>query len=793
MACRPSRAASRRTPSSRRPSRPSAFPSALLQRLLPLGALAAGFGLAPLAVSAQQAAEPSAPETGVEVSTLRKITVKGKKEADGGKDSVRAVTTTLGKGTQELRDVAQSVTVVTEKLIDDRNLDTMKDVLRNTAGISFLAAEGGEEDIRLRGFPLQSTGDVFIDGMRDPAFYDRDTFFLDRVEVLRGSASMLFGRGSTGGAVNQVTKTPRLMNEHQVDVTIGNHRYQRVVGDFNIRTGDSAALRLGVMDTQADNNGAGSSIGKSGLAGTYRWGIGERDEFALSFFHLDNDNGMNYGMPWIRPTATAGVAETTLLPLDPSAYYGMASDKNRGEATTVGFSHVHRFSPSSSLTTKVRLGEFDRDQRASTVRLCTRTVNATTGAVTNPQCPTSNSLANFGDATILTRGTQLKIQNVRNLYAQTDYSGRFDALGMRHEVMAGADHAVEFKKVHAQLTAAQGGVVPAKATTTVGTEHDGVGIDEGVRRLRLASEYVSRGTGFYAQDLVQVAPMWKVLAGVRHDRLVGEYDTHAIPTNAAGPVTTTGYRMEIAAWSQRAGLIFQPSDRMSFHVSGATSFNTSGDAYSLSAQNVDTPPEKAINLEFGGHVASADGQFSARFAVFRTTKLHERNTDPDVNLVTLSGKRHVAGVELDLAGRLSSAWEVFGSYMWLPVTKIDVAVPCTASATVTCVQAEAQGARPSLTPRHSGTIWTTYQLTPKLRVGGGLNARGSMTPNRNPGWAAPRYVTGDLMAEYAVSQDFTVKANVSNVTNKLYAESLYTGHYVPGAGRLVQVTGSLKF
>jgi catecholate siderophore receptor len=96
-----------------------------------------------------------------------------------GRQGVRgqATTTRIGKGTQELRDIPQSVTVVTEKLIDDRNLDTMKDALKNTAGISFLAAEGGEEDIRLRGFSLQATGDVFVDGMRDPAFYERDTFF----------------------------------------------------------------------------------------------------------------------------------------------------------------------------------------------------------------------------------------------------------------------------------------------------------------------------------------------------------------------------------------------------------------------------------------------------------------------------------------------------------------------------------------------------------------------------------------------------------------------------------------
>ena len=320
--------ARRRSRSAAAPAAPATRPS--LAQALPLGALAAGFGLACLApqVLAQQAPAAATEPAAAEVSTLRKITVKGKKDEERGKDSLQATTTTIGKGRQELRDVAQSVTVVTEKLIDDRNLDTMKDVLKNTAGISFLAAEGGEEDIRLRGFPLQSTGDVFVDGMRDPAFYDRDTFFHDRIEVLRGSASMMFGRGSTGGAVNQVTKTPRLINENQVDVTVGSHSYLRVVGDFNIRTGDSSALRLGVMDTKADNNGAGSSIDKTGLAGTYRTGIGEKDEFTLSFYHLDNDNGMNYGLPWIRPTATSAVGTTTMLPVDPSAYYGMTSDRN---------------------------------------------------------------------------------------------------------------------------------------------------------------------------------------------------------------------------------------------------------------------------------------------------------------------------------------------------------------------------------------------------------------------------------------------------------------------------------
>jgi outer membrane receptor protein involved in Fe transport len=156
--------------------------------------------------------------------------------------------------------------------------------------------------------------------MRDPAFYDRDIFNQDRIEVLRGSASMLFGRGSTGGAVNQVSKVPRLMTEHEVTTTVGNHDYGRITGDFNVHTGQDAALRLNVMKTRAGNNGSGSSVDKEGLALGYRWGIGTADEFMASVFYLNNDNGINYGLPWIRPTAGDSSAANTLIPgLAPTA------------------------------------------------------------------------------------------------------------------------------------------------------------------------------------------------------------------------------------------------------------------------------------------------------------------------------------------------------------------------------------------------------------------------------------------------------------------------------------------
>ena len=752
-----------RSPAKKRPS----------LALLPLGALAAGFGLATAALAQDTSATPAP------VSTENALPiVRAKASAErAGRDDYQAIETRIGKGKQELRDIPQSITVVTEKLIDDRNLGTMKEVLRNTAGITFLAAEGGEEDIRLRGFALQSTGDIFVDGMRDPAIYDRDTFFLDRIELIRGSASMLFGRGSTGGAVNLVTKLPQQIDEKQIDITVAAHNYVRAVGDFNLRTGESSALRFGVMVGKADNNGAGSSLDKKGIAGTYRFGIGEKDEFSVSLYHLKNNNGINYGMPWIRPDASAGVEEITLLPTAPEAYYGMASDKNKGEATQFTLGHTHRFDANVELISKVRMGDFKRDQRAGTVRF---------GAASLQPDGQSVTIASLRPTTVLTRGTQLKIQDMQTLHAQSDLSARFAALGLKHEVQAGVDFAQEKKQVYGARNAAQGGVDLVKPRTTIGTPNDGAWIDEGQRVLRTISEYRSQGYGFYVQDLLQLAPHWKLLAGLRYDHLSGDYDTFALPNNPAAPapVTKASYRMKVAELSKRLGLLFQPDERMSFHASAATSFNTSGDAYSLNADNQGIPPEQSINLELGAKIDSKDGKLSSRFALFRSTKLYERNTDPLSDLVTLSGKRHAAGFEADFTGRILPGWEVFASYMWMPVAKIDIGV----------AGSEGQGSRPSLSPRHSGTVWSTYQLSSQWRVGAGLNARSSQTPNRNPGWAAPAFVTGDLMVEYAVLPgQLILKANLSNVGNKLYADSLYTGLYIPGAGRLLALTGTYKF
>ena len=760
-------------------------------RLLPLGALAAGFGLLHTAAFAQTAPAAPAPAASAAApakeTTMTPISVKAKAESDA--NSVRATTSTIGKGTQELRDIPQSVTVVTEKLMEDRRVDTLKEALHQTAGVTFMAAEGGEEDIRLRGFSLAASGDIYADGIRDPAFYERDTFSFDRVELLRGSASMLFGRGSTGGVVNQVSKVPFLNDATEVNWTLGSHSYMRLTGDFNLKLGEQTALRLNVMKTDADNNGAGSKIDKQGIAPTLRWGIGTADEFTVGLYALENNNGINYGMPWLRASSSQASANpSVLLPIDPKSYYGAASDYNDGGVTYGTFGHVHRFGGGGMLKTTIRHGNYYRDQRASTIRFASA---ATTGA------------DNLSDATRLVRGNGTatyngnnKVQDMGTTYAQSDYSNTFKWFGLKNEVLTGIDFAHEIFHNYALITPA--GVTLNKNATpiTVGSPDDGSGwVDESLRIKRRSAAFDAKSVGVYFQDLVEVAPGWKILGGLRWDKFKGSYQTYATADSATTPpgTQTADRSRSDSLWSKRVGVLYQPSDAMSYYASYGTSFNTSGDTYQYDDLSKNTAPESSENYEIGTKLEAFGGNLSGRVAAFYSIKKNERNRDSDSASPTnylLSGKRHAAGLEIDLAGRITASWEVYGSYAWVPSAKIDAGAPDG----TTLTQGELVGQRPSLTPRHSGTIWTTYQINPQWRVGGGLNARSSQTPNRNPaGIVAPRYVTGDLLAEYTYSDAVSFKLNINNVTNKLYADSLYTGHYIPGAGRMVYLTMTGRF
>lgn len=755
-----------------------------MHRLIPFALLPAALAaLAAMTATGASAQTAPAPDSAASAPTLAPIPVRARAETD--KDTVRATTTRIGKGQQELRDVPQSVTVVTERLLDDRNLDTLKDTLRSTAGITFQAAEGQEEDIRLRGFALQSTGDIFLDGMRDPGFYDRDSFNWDRLEVLKGSASMLFGRGSTGGAVNQVNKQPFGFDQNEMSLTVGSGSTLRGTLDVNRRTGDDAAFRVNAMVNTGDNQGL--KIDKWGVAPTWRFGIGTANEFSIGLYHLEYKNGMHYGLPWLAQKMWQGWAT--------DSHYGAESDYMQGGTTYGTLTHTHRFANRDELRTVLRVGRYERDQRSGAIRFC----QPNNSGVPNANCPQVTervTLDNIGPDTVLNRGTHNKIQDMEAVVLQSDYSGRFGWFGLKHEVLAGVDLAVEDFTRYAAVTPPG---FASKGTTTIGNPGTTGWVDESLRAVRRSQQFDATAIGVYAQDLVQLAPAWKLLAGLRWDRFEGDYTTYNTGAGGPGGTPPTGNVGDVTAergrtdslLSKRFGVLYQPSERMSFHFSYGTSFNTSGDTYSFDELGANTPPERSRNLELGGSIDWAQGRFTTRFALFHATKYNERNRDEtsvDPTNYILSGQRDAAGVDLDFAGRITPAWELFAAYTWIPDAEVDKAASVSGT---TLVGGEAVGARPAMTAVHSGSLWTTYRLTPKWRVGGGLNARGGVKPLLTD-FFAEKYVTADLMAEYDAGPAL-FKLNVTNLADKLYADQLYRGHFVQGKGRTVQLTVTSRF
>jgi len=753
---------------SRKPARPAPATPCLAapasdSALFPLGALM-------LAASVSSWAQ-TAPAPRAE-SNLAPVTVKEKAEAAQGKDQLQTTKSSIGKGTQELRDIPNSVTVMTEKLIDDAKLDTLKEALHYTAGITFAATENGtDQDIRIRGFPVATTGDLLIDGMRDPSQYDRDTFNLERIEVMRGSASMLFGRGSTGGIINQVTKKPLLADQSDVVGTVGSDGYFRATGDFNIRTGEEAALRINAMVTTAD--GRGANIDKNGIAPSYSWGIGTRNEFNVGLFHINTNN---------IPRNAVGYLAGNVAKTNPRNFYGTPSDYVDGSATYGVLQHLHRFDDGGELKSQLRTGTFDRQQWSSVARFGT-----TNGAVTTP--------ANLGDATILTRGALTpRKDNYDTTYLQSDYTNKFGWFGLKHELIAGVDAAHEEATRFQNNTA---NVLGTRPNTTLGTPDDGAALTGtgNVPRYRETSNYSGRALGAYAQDLVQIAPAWKLLGGVRWDSFKATTGQITYATNGAVATTPSSELSYSSLWSYRAGVLFQPNPAASYYFSYGTSFNTAADTYQYTTQqNANTPAEKSRNIELGAKLDWLEGRLSTRAAIFRTEKYNERTTDADFagTAYTLSGKRHSSGIEFDVVGRLTPAWEVYLSYAFIPDATIDAAgSAATAQASV--------GQRVGLTPRHSGATWLSYQATPKLRVAGGLRgASENFALQGTTGAAqrtarAPGYGVVDLMGEYKFTPDLFVQLNVSNVANKTYGDQLYPGFATPGLGRSVMATVGYRY
>ena len=726
-------------------------PTAVNKVLLPLGALM-------LAASVSGWAQNSVPETGaisttaMEGKSLAPVTVTGTR--DRAAQTYQSGITSVGKVPVAAKDIPQSLTVVNEKLIHDQGKDSFKSALENVIGITFEAGEGGRvgDNIRLRGF--SAAGDIYQDGMRDIAQYNRDTFNVDRVEVLRGAASMLFGRGSTGGIINQVSKQPRLINEHEVNATIGTQGYERYQGDFNFKLADDAALRINAMATDGTGRGdnAGASTHRRGLALDYRLGIGTANEFQISYYHLHYNDKPDWGFAWLNGRPAPSPTN--------KYWYGLDSDFQNDKADAITLSHTHRWTDGSSLKTTVRDGYYSRSMWA-----------------TQSSFATGTTTSNLNNNTVVNRRTNAKSGEEHHTFLQTDYLTTTEWFGRKNSILVGAEYALENSNRSTYPL-----LVTTKPATTVGNPSS-AGISGNLTQ-QLATEFQATTLGLYAQNTIDLTPYWKLIGGLRLDKFSGNYQRAGNPAPNNTPLSRSDSLL-----SKRLGLMYQPTQEVSYYASYGTSFNTSGDLYQFDPQTANTPPESSRNMEIGAKWELDDGNLSFRTALARTEKFNERNTDIDTanNSFLLSGKRHTDALEFEVAGRITPQWDVFAGLGFLKAV-----IDQSGSNPAGLLEV---GQNPGLSPSRQATLFTTYRIGDKWRVGGGFTAVSTNKPansvttiNRAPG-----YAKADALVEYRINEGNAIKLNVDNLFDKVYYNTLYRGFAAPGAQRSVRVTLTSKF
>ncbi len=472
---------------------PSADRNPSPRGLLPLGATLGMTPNRPTTLLAQQATNPG--KEGSAEATLPTVRVKATAEHDA--PSYQGGTTNIGKLPQLPKDIPQSVTVVTNQLMTDRAASTLRDALHNVAGLTFNAGEGGRigDNITLRGY--SAVGDLYLDGMRDVAQYNREIFNLQQIDILRGSASMLFGRGSTGGVINQVSKRPLPYDRNEAVMTYGSYDYKRATADLNKTFGESAAMRLNLMQTDASSFREGVHSSRWGVAPSVSWGLETPDEFTIAYYRLSEDNIPDFGVPYFQGRP---------LNVPVSRFYGLSNaDYEKNDTGIATASYTHRFSADTNLRTVLRQADYERDLRATAPRL-----------VGTP--------ATITDATVINRQRQARGSTEHSLTSQTDLTTKLSTGSIKHLLLAGVELVRE--KAHRWNNTS----ALANPTTTVGDPNANPALPSGFDQSFVRTgdvRYDAHTIAFYAQDIVELARHWKLVLGARHDDFRANYQRPA--------------------------------------------------------------------------------------------------------------------------------------------------------------------------------------------------------------------------------------------------------------------------
>jgi catecholate siderophore receptor len=690
-------------------------------------AMAACMAFAPQAVQAQSSSNEQ---------TLRTV-----KAADDGEE-IKPPVTQLGKTPQLLRDVPQTITVLNREVLDAQGATTLTDALRNVPGITLSAGEGGNigDNVNLRGFSART--DIYLDGLRDRGQYSRDIAFLESVEVLKGPSSMLFGRGSTGGVINQVSKQPNRRESITASASIGTDNYYRVTGDANLPVSDSVAIRIAAFGHSADSTRDIVETERYGVAPSLRWDIGAATQVTLSAVVQHSDDIPDYGFPFTPSGTKANPAKPFDLPRE--NFLGFTDDRFEQDVTVLAARISHDFSPNITLRNQTQFNTVDVFARPTTIN---------SSGLRNPR--------------------QREVED-SSLFNQTDLIVRIGGETFAHTITAGAEIGRDTHENQTYNTTATTtpftqnlmnpvyGPLPANAVIAKNTFTDNVGDTLAV----------------YANEQLDIGAHWKIIGGLRWDQF--DFDSDSTPSTGNNAGITTPISKTDTMTSVRAGVVYQPDEIQTYYVSYGTSFNPSAEGLTLTAANQNVDPEENTSYEIGGKLSYNGGQLLITGALFRVEKDNARTTDSLLGTVSLDGDIRVEGVEFGISGDITNAWTMIAGYTYMDSEILK-----------SRVTGEVGNDYPN-TPEHSASFWTTYDFPVGLQVGGGVVYESDRLLNNANTAMTEAYTRLDATVAY-IQTRYSIRLNLQNLTDELYFETASAGRGTPSPSRSAIATFNWTF
>lgn len=727
----------------------------------------------------------------------------------------------MTKFSQPLVDTPQTVAVVPQFVLQDEGNTTLRDALRNVPGISMAAGESGAQgdNLTIRGFTARN--DIFLDGIRDFGSYYRDSFDYDQVEVLEGPAGVQFGRGSTGGIINQESKVPTTQPFVHVDPQFGTDGTTRFALDVNKPLDtvmDGMALRLNVVAMQGGVAGRPYAENRHfGMAPSLRFGLNGPTRATISYFHLTEDDTPDYGLPWLY---------NKLSPSSRYSYFGLPdSNRLRASVDVVTGKVDHDFSPAVSIHTIGRWANYGRDAQITEPQICSNATLAVpvggyvsalpTSSVTGLACACRPATP---ASQIAVNRNQLQIRSVEgDLWDQTEVTARFKVAGVRNDFVGGVEGGQEISNpVRTSYTIKTGSVSLNSVTpTNLGAPTPGDAF-AGTGYVSSVTHTKSESVGLYFVDTLHLGRYLELSGGMRWDSFDTLFNLYAPPSMVTGAVLTGAIpftEQMVQQPSYRAAFVYKPTSRGSVYFDYGTSFNPSAESLSLSVATSLLPPEQNETYEIGAKYSFLNDRLMVDGAWFRTTKLNARETDPtNSNNIVLAGNQMVKGVQASAVGRLSGGMDLVLGYASLQ-----------SEVTSSKYFPTSVGARLANVPTQTFNAFVTRALPGRFNFGLGGNYVASRTASSTVPYMpltfgplttyvngagapakgyevlstgvkqVPGYWVFNAMVRRPITETIELQANVYNLMNRFYIDQPHPSHLIPGAGVSALIGANFRF